>query len=347
MKVQSNFRRADSFHAGLVGFEMIGHNFSRLLPTWQMFTLQAEMRIFNIFLLFAGLIFASELRVSAWSGPGHMVIAAEAYRQLPPDLQKRVTEILKAHPAYSKWETAFAKYGDGMDLQTFIFMSASTWPDQIRRGGGADSQYDHPHWHYIDYPLTPPDFPKLPGPAQDDDVLYGVAQCEKFLADANATPVLKAVYLSYLVHLVGDMHQPLHCCSLVTATYPKGDKGGNDFYVMPASRGIKLHALWDQLLGSRPNQRTALNDAVRIQSEHPRQSLPELAKDTTPKSWSLESRQLAIDKAYLHGDLKGSTTAESAPPLPDGYTKEAKKVAEKQAALAGDRLADEIKEYSH
>ena len=40
----------------------------------------------------------------AWSGAGHQVIAAEAYRQLPPALQKKVTEILKAHPDYEKWD---------------------------------------------------------------------------------------------------------------------------------------------------------------------------------------------------------------------------------------------------
>jgi hypothetical protein len=285
------------------------------------------------------------VRGFAWSGPGHMVIAAEAYRQLSPALQARVTEILKSHPDYAKWLTSNAKAENAMDLPLYIFMRASTWPDEIRRGGGADSQYDHPHWHYIDYPLRPPTFPMEPAPSPDDDVLYGVAQCEKFLSDPATAPELKAVYLSYLIHLVGDMHQPLHCCSLFTDAYPRGDKGGNDFYVMPASRGIRLHSLWDQLLGSRIHPQTQLNDAVRIESEHPRNSLPELTKDTTPKSWSLESRQLAIDVAYLHGELKGGTSEETAQPLPAGYTKTAKTVAEKQAALAGDRLADEISTF--
>ena len=70
--------------------------------------------------------------------------------------------------------------------------------------------------------------------------------------------------------------------------------------------------------------------------------MPELTEHTTPKEWSLESRELAVEKAYLHGDLKGSTEADTAPALPADYTKNAKIVAVKQAALAGYRLSDEI-----
>jgi hypothetical protein len=80
----------------------------------------------------------------------------------------------------------------------------------------------------------------------------------------------RAAYLSWLIHLIGDLHVPLRCCSLVTDVYRAGDK------------------------------------------------------------------------AYLHGDLKGGTDKESAVDLPEGYTKAAKVVAEKEAALAGYRLADEI-----
>jgi len=152
----------------------------------------------------------------------------------------------------------------------------------------------------------------------------------------------RAVYLSYLIHLVGDIHQPLHCASLFNNTYPDGDKGGNDFYVKPGSRGIKLHAIWDGLLGTSGKPHAHLNYAIEIESEHPRSSLKELKKAKTSKEWSLESRFVAIEKVYLRGKLKGSTMAESAPPLPEGYTKTAKTVVERQAALAGYRLADEL-----
>jgi hypothetical protein len=60
------------------------------------------------------------------------------------------------------------------------------------------------------------------------------------------------------------------------------------------------------------------------------------------EEWSLEGRALAVERAYLRGALKGSAMAEGAPGLPEGYAKAAKAVAEKQAALAAYRLADEV-----
>jgi hypothetical protein len=91
-----------------------------------------------------------------------------------------------------------------MDLATFVFMQATTWADEIRRGG---SEYDHPHWHYIDYPLKPPSFQIEPAPAPTDDVLYGIAQCEKILSGTDAPPQQRAAYLALLIHFIGDMHQ--------------------------------------------------------------------------------------------------------------------------------------------
>src|SRR6185437_16002319 len=116
-------------------------------------------------------------------------------------------------------------------------------------------------------------------------------------------------------------------------------KGGNGFYVKPGERGVNLHSIWDQALGSRANPRTAYTEAIRLAEEHPRTKLSELAKDKTVQAWSKESRALAIEAAYLKGNLKGSKQAEDAPPLPDGYTTTMKGVAEKQAALAGFRLS--------
>jgi hypothetical protein len=271
-----------------------------------------------------------------------MVIAAEAYRHLSPSLKGKVAEILKSHPDYDRWTRTVRDETPGLDLGTFVFMRASTWPDEIR---WRHNQYDHSHWHYIDYPLKPPAFPMEPRPAPTDDALYGIAQSEQALADPKTAAELRAVYLSYLIHLIGDLHQPLHCASLFNDTYPGGDKGGNDFYVKPGSRGIKLHSLWDGLLGTSNKPHTHLNYAIEIESRHPRNSLKELKKAKTPKEWSLESRAAAIEKVYLRAALNGSTSAESAPELPGGYTKEAKTVAERQAALAGYRLADEIQKY--
>src|SRR5215469_2502433 len=80
---------------------------------------------------------------SAWSAGGHLMIAAEAYRDLQPNAQKRATKLLMAHPEYPKWERDFAMKSN-LELPIYIFMRASTWPDEIRRKG---NEYDHPNWH--------------------------------------------------------------------------------------------------------------------------------------------------------------------------------------------------------
>ena len=115
--------------------------------------------------------------------------------------------------------------------------------------------------------------------------------------------------------------------------------------MIPAQSAVRLHGLWDGLLGSSANPRTQWNYAIALETKFPRTALPELATNTTPKAWSLESRQLAIEKAYLRGELKGGTTPETAASLPADYTKSAKAVAERQGALAGYRLADEIQQH--
>jgi hypothetical protein len=165
------------------------------------------------------------------------------------------------------------------------------------------------------------------------------------LSDTQAGAELRAADLSFLIHMIGDMHQPLHCESLFDDEFPNGDRGGNDFYVKPEQNGVRLHGIWDGLLGTAENPVVQWRNSLTILTEHPRASLPELTEGTTPKAWSLESRRLAIRYGYLRGHLKGSTNSETAPSLPEDYLKNAKSVAERQAALAGYRLADEIQEY--
>ena len=297
-------------------------------------------RFFTIIWIVVGLAI-SQRGVLAWDGAGHMLIAAEAFRQLSPELQAQAVEVLKAHPDYDEWVKSYHP-NPTISQAAYVFMRASMWPDEIR---GSGSPYDHPEWHFIDYPLRPPEFFLEADQRPTNNVLFGVMQCEKILSDTNANQELRAAYLSFLIHLIGDMHQPLHCCSLFTAAYPDGDRGGNDFYVKVDGQGVRLHGIWDGLLGTVPNPLAQWDYSLTVEEEHPMDSLSDLTLHTTPREWSLESRHLAIEYGYLNGNLKGGTNSETAPPLPDGYITAAKKVAERRGALAGYRLADEIQEY--
>src|SRR5258705_3884838 len=247
-------------------------------------------------LLFLCLALALSVRPAlAWSGAGHMIIAAEAYRELSPKWKTKADTVLKAHPDYAKWKESFSSESPTLDLGTYVFMRASTWPDEIRRKG---NPYDHVRWHYINYPLKAPRFPLEPGSSPEDDILYGIQQCEKGLSDRNEPVELRAVHLSWLIHLIGDLHQPLHCSTLVNDTYLNGDKGGNDFYVKPAQEGIRLHSFWDGLLGTRSHPQSEVNDAIRLVIEHPRKTLPELTRGTTT-TCHLIFRSLAIVTTYI------------------------------------------------
>lgn len=274
----------------------------------------------------------------AWGDAGHMTVAAEAYRQLSPELKAQAFEVLKSHPDFAKWSKAYHP-NPVIDLPAYVFIRSSTWPDEIRR---TDNQYDHPNWHFIDYPLRPPAFAMEPDDKPGDNILFGIDQCEKTLSDTNAGVELRAAYLSYLIHLIGDIHQPLHCSSFYTEIYTNGDRGGNDFYVKPAQQAIRLHGLWDGLPGGAASAQAEWKNAILLESKFPRASLPELTKAVTPVSWSLASRQLSIDKGYLRGTLPGSAGTNDVPPLPESYTQAAKIVADRQVALAGYRLADDI-----
>lgn len=120
-----------------------------------------------------------------------------------------------------------------------------------------------------------------------------------------STPADKAIALSWLLHLVGDAHQPLHAAGFFSRAFPESDRGGNHFFVQPPGRQpVKLHAYWDGALGRSEVLRTAVNRAIELRTAHPQESLPEVGT-MDPTRWLLESFELAKDKAYQGGRVPG------------------------------------------
>ena len=277
----------------------------------------------------------------AWNPPGHMTVASVAYDQLSPALRERIAFILESHPDFVKWIQTEPTNASGHDRARYVFMRASTWPDDIRKSG---SPYDHPVWHYVDFPLEPPAFPMEEAPA-GEDILTASAACEKSLADPSTSALDRAVALSWLVHLVGDVMQPLHAATMISTANPKpaGDKGGNLFFINLGGSAINLHAYWDGLGGTTHEIPTLIARASDLEKKYPRPTLPELGTATDMRGWALESRQLAIDAAYRRGTLPGSGQPDAVlPALPGDYASAARTVAERRLALAGYRLADEL-----
>jgi hypothetical protein len=279
----------------------------------------------------------------AWNGHGHMVIAAIAARDLDASTKSTVHDILRNHPDYGDWRSEYLASDRYLELHTFIIMRASTWPDEIRKEGNPTT---HPHWHYVNWPLKPKQgFPLENRPHPEDDVILGIKTFVEVFDDDHASAREKAEAMSWLIHLIGDIHQPLHCSGLIDGPYqaPLGDKGGNSFWVVPNSAPVKLHALWDGLLGTGENARSTYNDALRILRNNSRTSFGAALSKQDALDWSLESRGIAIHKGYLEGNLKGGTNRDTAERLPENYSSNAKETALTQAALAGYRLADVFK----
>lgn len=273
----------------------------------------------------------------AWGPGGHMIVASIAYQQMPPAARQQATAILQAHPEMAKWKEQLEK-DHPTDPGAYFFMRASTWPDELRK---SNSPYDHPAWHYIDYPLTPPDFSFVAGREPENNILFGINESEKTLHDLAASPEQRAAALSWVIHLIGDLHQPLHCAELVTPQYPlpDGDRGGNLIYVSVGGNPINLHAFWDRLPGMIFSTPFAAESAARIERAYPPAALPDLVKDKDQVAWSLEGRTIAIESAYLNGKLPGTVDTKATPiQLPPDYLAKGKVIADQRLALAGYRL---------
>ena len=269
-----------------------------------------------------------------------MTIASMTFDQLSPADRTRWSELLRSNPDYAKWQAAEPKDQPDFDEGRYLFMRASTWPDDIRKSG---SPYDHPVWHYVDYPLVAPDFPMEPAPADTEDILSAIGKCEGVARDEKAAAADRAAALSWLIHLVGDLQQPLHCAELISPEYPApgGDRGGNLFWVSVGGAPVNLHWFWDCASGTTLDHRELIGRGRELLARFPREKLPELTQATDPKAWSLEGRALCLDVVYRRGELKGAKQqGPDDPGLPEGYFAAAHALAERRVVLAADRLAD-------
>ncbi len=140
---------------------------------------------------------------------------------------------------------------------------------------------------------------------------------------------MKSYDLVWLLHIVGDVHQPLHATSRFSAQFKKGDNGGNSEKICVTSCGEALHAFWDDLLGTSNSAVSAIRAASKL-DDAPTSG----AKVSNPHAWITESFELAKGTVYEPiGDGKGPFQ------LSEDYQDDAKTIAEERVALAGARLA--------
>lgn len=278
--------------------------------------------------------------LDAWNATGHRTIADIAWENMTPRARARAVELLLHAPPLTGLAGLRPAAGPDARRDRALFMNAATWPDLIRDARLPAHVYNRPTWHYADFYWDvvngrPHD---IPGTGPDSvNAGHEIDALRAALADPDVPDTAKAVDLAWILHLVGDIHQPLHASSRVTPQepLPHGDKGGNDFHL---DGRLNLHWFWDSILDE-TIPRTAGEDSItyatriagRIVAAHPLASMQPAADSQQVSVWERESLLTAQHQVY-DGIVRGSAPSAA-------YEQAALATAEARMALAGYRLA--------
>lgn len=316
----------------------------------------------------AWFLFASS--ASAWNEFGHMAVARVAYREMDDGLKVRVAKLIQEHPHYKDHLSNLCPAD--VPVAEWAFLRAATWSDWIRPKkddprGDRVTGYHRPGDHYVNMPIVPDGyldvFRDLKADPDVQDIVGAFKQRITEVKLRSATKADRAVAICWMSHLIGDVHQPLHCGTLFSSIFPDGDLGGNRFGVTVEGKGVKLHAFWDDALGKAEGwesdsasrqaklyERLKEIDETLRDPKYGRDKLQELGKSTTFPSWVRESHELAVRVGYREGKLRGAVVSFNAPVPTDApslsveYVATAKELAKVRIVLAGYRLADKLKE---
>ncbi|AYB32185.1 S1/P1 nuclease [Chryseolinea soli] len=279
------------------------------------------------------LLVAPILHAYGWGERGHMLVASVSYTQLSEEQRAIVMELLSFHPDYNDWIEEYKSWRDEVEEGRFLMMKASLWPDVIRDPNNPNHRFHRPEWHYVTYKLHFPNAHNTDLPSERN-VVGTIDFVKSKVFNEDLEHEVRAMYLAWLIHLVGDIYQPLHNASLFNATYPEGDRGGNLFFVRVKGKGAKLHSVWDQSPGKGSNFALIKSQGEKLIATTPK---PGAAFD--PRAISLESFELAKTIVHQNGALRGSDRMENAPELTGEYVANMKQLAGKRCALAGYSLS--------
>jgi hypothetical protein len=282
--------------------------------------------------------------VYGWSRETHMTTGAIAFDHLErtdPALLAKVMAIAAAHPDRARFE-ANLKGLTGRARERATFEWLARWPDDIRK-----TPYDQPKWHYELRVISPwaAIWPFRNGTASE-----GFDQNFRTLANAMAKPADRAVALGWLLHIVGDIQQPLHAGHWASWTYPLSDRAGTLGFVRKIKdrAPIELHEFWDQILDrAGPPEATSRAWAQPLQQMWPRARLPELGYTEAPQArfayWLEESLALARRAGYRDAFLNAARNSTDAPMVSLRYHLISRQIAQRRVATSGYRIADTLR----
>jgi nuclease S1 len=241
----------------------------------------------------------------AWGVEGHRIIAAIAADELTPAAKSQIEQLLAS--------------GDARGAM----MDASTWADEIR-----SQRPQTASWHFVDIPIGSAGYDYVRDCIRQNCVVSQIDRVERALGDKRVLASGRAEALRFLIHFIGDVHQPLHAAD-------NRDKGGNATRVILDGRRTNLHAVWDV-------------DVVRALGRSPEEITAQLEREITSADmrtwqmgngldWALESFRIASREIYAK--LFSPSGTEAPIILAPEYPTAESALVRQQLEKAGVRLA--------
>jgi hypothetical protein len=296
----------------------------------------------------------------AWNATGHQLVAGIAWDNMTPTARNKAIALLQAAPQDACLRDLFPDDSRPLaERQREFFMLASTWSDIVRPRDDDDSRpctrFHRGNWHFINYfweGVSGTTGNSAPQDREDIETpeINAVERLKYFrpyvvcsLPACGTMQEERATTLAWVLHLVGDIHQPLHTSGRVT-TRPleqEGDRGGNLFKLGTSSSSLSLHSYWDGIINrsiARQQSERDINYLNRvggtITQEHPRSpAIISRLRSGDFMAWSLEGFATTKSTVYPQSLLRGQ--------MPDdNYRRRAFTTSKESIALAGYRLAD-------
>lgn len=232
--------------------------------------------------------------VMAWGNEGHKTIALIAEATLTPHAEAQVKTLLALEGHKSLGEIA-------------------SWADEIK---GQEPGLVH---HTVRIPFDADDYnPKRDCSGKGKCVVFGIEHFKGVLSDKNMSPANKLRALKFVVHFVGDVHQPLHAIS-----------GIGRMPVQIGRHDYTLHKVWDTI-AIRRMKTTPAELARQLLANH------DQVQQLTPVDWAMESHEIA--KRYIFGGDKQRADIRHQMLLPKDYIQHISPILRQRLAEAGLRL---------
>ena len=302
---------------------------------------------------------------TAWDSVSHRLGAAVALDFLSADKRALLLRILRQHPRFDEdfltQVPGFIDTGDEQEMAVWLLGQAAYWPDIVRGLPAAEAEkYNRPTWHYIDGAwvrdaatmqgnsyigiarfddIGGEDGAAIHSEGQVHNIVTALDYNTQVLADAGRPMPERAVALCWVLHLMADIHQPLHAGSLFSAeVFKRGDRGGNGVRTDAGN----LHARWDRALGAAGLVET-LPVILQQLSAPARPQIQGVESDWS--LWLSESRRILLLDVYsdvMKQEIAAADrTRRSLRPFTLGadYVSRMEEIARQRIGLAGLRLA--------